>query len=158
MVGGFGDYFGLAYVEQFEVAEKDFGIAVGYLARSLFLFLRRLFHFVFALVAVRKQMPYVGYVHYALDFQAVVFNGSAQHIHKHVRAQIAYVRVVVHGRSARIHGYYARLYGLQFFFFACERVVYFQHMVFKSLRKFICLRVCARVRLRARITLLFRRP
>ena len=67
-------------------------------------------------------MTYVGYVHNAFYFIAVVFEHAAQYVHKNVRSQIADMCVVVYGRTARIHSNFIRKRA-KFFFLSGQGVV-----------------------------------
>ena len=105
VVGGFGDNFGLVYIERSDVLKEYARKIFRDFPRAFLLFARGFLHLVFSFVSVGKKMSHVGNVHHAFDFPAVVAKNPANEVHKYVRAQIADMSVAVYGRSAGIHSY-----------------------------------------------------
>ncbi len=72
-------------------------------------------HFVLARVGVACKMPYVGYIHGAL----YVVAGKAQiffkHVLHHIRAEIAYMCIMINGRTAGIHFHLSAFVRNEFF-------------------------------------------
>ena len=131
IIGGFGDDLGHEDIQPLQILKEHRGIFGGYLLGRFVLFLGGGLHLILAVVRIRGEMSYVGYVHYRTRGVAVVFERAAQLVHKDVRPEIAYVRIVIDRRSARVHGNRRRRDGTQFFFFARERVIenYFVHEI-----------------------------
>ena len=71
-------------------------------------------HFVFTGIAVRGQMTDVGDVHGALDVVAGIGEILFKHVLHDVGAEVADVCKVINGRTAGVHGHFARLMGDEF--------------------------------------------
>ena len=91
------------------MAEESILIHSGYFKNTLFFAFGRNLHFVFALVAVARQMPDVGYIHHMFDFVAGQFQRIHQQIFKNISAEIADMRIIIYGRATAIHRYQRRI-------------------------------------------------
>ena len=123
VVGGFGADGGTLDVECVNVLHELVGVERGNFQRGFARFVSRFAHFVFAVVGVGNKVSHVGDVHYRFDLVAVVFQNTAQFVHKHVGTQISDVRILVHGGTAGINARLMRFDGDKIFFFAGEGVV-----------------------------------
>ena len=72
------------YVECVNVLYELVGVERGNFQRGFARFVSRFAHFVFAVVGVGNKVSHVGDVHYRFDLVAVVFQNTAQFVHKHV--------------------------------------------------------------------------
>ena len=110
-------------VERVDVLHKLVGVKRGNFQGVFARFVSRFLHLVFAVVGIGHKVPYVGDVHNRLHAVAVVFQHTPKLIHKHVSAQVADMRILVHGRSATVHAHLARFDRHKIFLFACKCVV-----------------------------------
>ena len=133
VVRGFRRKFGLADIEFFQVLEKHAGVKLRNFVRTFLLLARGFLHFILAVVAVGKQMPYVGNVHNAFYFIPLVFKRTTEQIHKDVGTHVAYMRKAVYGRSARIHtNLIASVLGCKLLFFSGKRIIKLHNDLFTS--------------------------
>ena len=107
----------------FAVTEKSVGIELRNLHDGLVLAARALEHLVFAGVGIAGKVADVRDVHGAGHVIAEVAQGFFQHILHDVRAQVADVRIVVHGWAAGVHFDFAGFVRNKFFFFLCSCVI-----------------------------------
>ena len=109
MLGGPADHRGRRAAEQLEVAEEGLRVELGDLPDGLALFPRALEHLVFALVGVPGEVADVGDVHDVADGEPEVLECPPEDVLEQVGAEVADVRVVVHGGPAAVHPDLARL-------------------------------------------------
>ena len=122
-VGGrLHDVWGLD-VELGAVVEEGVGVELGYLHDGLVLALGALEHLVLAGVGVGAEVADVGDVHDALDVVAEVAEVLLKYVLHDVAAQVADVRVVVHGGAAGVHLHDVGVVGYEFFLSARGAVV-----------------------------------
>ena len=102
-MGSGGYHVGGLYIELCAVGKESVGVKLSYLHYRLVLALRALEHFVIARIAVGSKVAYIGDVHYALNVQTRVSEVFFQNVLHYIAAQVAYMRIVVNGRSAGVH-------------------------------------------------------
>lgn len=119
---------GCLYIKKLQILFKRALIFVGKFLEAFeikrqALALETLDHFVVALVGIGREVSDIGNIYDLRNFKTGVLERAAEDVGENVRAQIADVRPVVNRRAAVIEPRLSRLYGLEYFELARERVV-----------------------------------
>ena len=106
-----------------EVFKEYLGVVFRNFPRSLVLFFCGNCHLIFAVVAIRHKMTYVGDIHNALNVVANVAKILFKHVLHSVGTEISYMSKVINRRSAGVDRNLARFSGNEFISFSCKRIV-----------------------------------
>ena len=122
-VGSRLHHVGAFDVELFAVGKECVGVELRDLHHGLVLALGALEHFVLAGVGVGGEVSHVGDVHDAVDVVARKAEIFFEHILHDVGAQVADMRVVIHGGAAGVHVHLARCVRNKLLLGLSERII-----------------------------------